>query len=267
MQRVAPPDHLADTIDGYTFYDDRSRAPHSRRELPHTDAVMIVNLGQPIRVSGGDGASIELGAGTAFIAGAHLRPAISSAFGSQQGVHIHLSLPSLRRLLGVPLTEFTDRVVPLDAILPSEIRTQVARIGDGGLDAQLACLDHALTTLLRNRPPIDPQQTHALRLLTSKQAMDIAEIARDIGWSRKHLAERTRDAIGIGPRSYRRLLRFHRVTRILSLHAAPNLADLADVAGYCDQPHMNREFREFAGLTPREFIARSLPNGGGLVEA
>ena len=36
MQRVAPPDHLADTIDGYTFYDDRSRAPHSRRELPHT---------------------------------------------------------------------------------------------------------------------------------------------------------------------------------------------------------------------------------------
>lgn len=36
---------------------------------------------------------------------------------------------------------------------------------------------------------------------------------------------------------------------------AGSLADLAVTAGYYDQPHMNAEFRELSGLTPREFLA------------
>jgi AraC-like DNA-binding protein len=33
------------------------------------------------------------------------------------------------------------------------------------------------------------------------------------------------------------------------------LADVALAAGYYDQPHMNGEFRELSGFSPREFLA------------
>ena len=41
------------------------------------------------------------------------------------------------------------------------------------------------------------------------------------------------------------------------------LIDVAQAAGYYDQPHMNAEFRELSGLAPREFLAARYPTGDG----
>jgi AraC-like DNA-binding protein len=46
-----------------------------------------------------------------------------------------------------------------------------------------------------------------------------------------------------------------------------SLSQVALDAGYYDQPHMNAEFREMAGLTPRQFLAaRRYPNSLSLPE-
>jgi AraC-like DNA-binding protein len=79
-------------------------------------------------------------------------------------------------------------------------------------------------------------------------------------------ATRSRDAVGVGPRSWRRLIRFERLTKRLAATLSPDWPALAQETGYYDQPHMIREFKEFAGLTPGEHLSRSLPDGGGLIE-
>lgn len=91
-------------------------------------------------------------------------------------------------------------------------------------------------------------------------------VAGRAGWSGKHLATRIRDQVGIGPRSFRRLLRFHRPTDAVSADPRPDWAGLAHDAGYCDQPHLIREFCEFAGLSPSDYIARLAGGGGGVIE-
>jgi transcriptional regulator GlxA family with amidase domain len=69
------------------------------------------------------------------------------------------------------------------------------------------------------------------------------------------------------PRSFRRLLRFQTLMGLIRAAAGqPNWAALALEAGYYDQSHMIREFGEFSGLTPGMYLARALPEGGGLVE-
>jgi AraC-like DNA-binding protein len=44
--------------------------------------------------------------------------------------------------------------------------------------------------------------------------------------------------------------------------APPHWARIASEAGYADQPHLNREFQQFAGTTPTDFVARMIPGGG-----
>ena len=50
MADVAPPPLLAGLIHGYSDYAERTGSFTTRRELPHAQGVMIVNLGAPIGI-------------------------------------------------------------------------------------------------------------------------------------------------------------------------------------------------------------------------
>lgn len=267
MAEIAPDPALSPVIRSYCDYSEKTGGFTARRELPHPEGVLIVNLGEPVSVTGGDGEAISLRAGEAFAAGVHLRPAISRSSGAQSGVHVFLPLESLRRLLAVPMDELLDRAVPLDAIFGGQARVLGERLGEASsLAERIDVLDAAMRERLMTARALCPGQSYALRLLRTRPDLDIAEVAREVGWSRKHLADRVRDVVGVGPRSFRRLIRFERLIASIDGEDAPDWAGLAHDLGYCDQPHLIREFREFAGLTPGQFMDRALSSGGGVVE-
>ncbi|SFO91006.1 Helix-turn-helix domain-containing protein [Mesorhizobium sp. NFR06] len=79
-------------------------------------------------------------------------------------------------------------------------------------------------------------------------------LAREIGWSRKHLAAKFTDAIGIGPKTLSRIVRFNRALS-LSKRQGDDWAGIAADCGYADQAHLVREFRQLAGETPTGLAA------------
>ena len=93
------------------------------------------------------------------------------------------------------------------------------------------------------------------------QTGDAFEVAGEIGLSERQLRRRCQDAVGYGPKTLQRVLRFRRfVSRIDADPHAPgslpagrderDLATLAAQAGYADQAHLSRECHRLAGLTP-----------------
>jgi AraC-like DNA-binding protein len=268
MARLRPGPLLAGAIASYSDYWEETGGFTARRELPGVEPVLIVNLGAPIEIVGGDGATTRLRAGEAFVAATHTRPAISRSSGAQAGIHVHMKLATMRRLLGMPLDALLDRAVALDDAAPGWGKRLCAELVEAKAPAgRAAILDRHLHRRLAGAGESDREIGHAVLRLAARPETRIGDLARDLGWSRKRLGRRFRAETGIGPRMFRRLARFGRLVARIQAGEGGGWAGLAAASGYFDQPHMLRDFRDFAGVTPREFVARSLPNMGGLIES
>ena len=81
-------------------------------------------------------------------------------------------------------------------------------------------------------------------------------------YSRRRLTQLLTAETGHGPKTVQRLARFDTARRHVAARASAgsSLADVAALAGYYDQSHLVRDFREFAGLGPSAWLAAEFPN-------
>jgi len=159
-------------------------------------------------------------------------------------------------LIGCPLSEFARSVVELSDVFGAAGQRLAEDVGEARCWEQRFDL---LERFLLERAAAGPAPTPSVhwawgRLRASGGRVTVEQLARELGCSRRHLAAGFREQIGVPPKTAARLLRFHHVCR--GLEREPRrLAELAYEAGYCDQSHLNRDFRELAGTTPTEFVA------------
>jgi len=82
-----------------------------------------------------------------------------------------------------------------------------------------------------------------------------------VGLSGRQLRRRCEAAVGYGPKTLQRVLRFRRfVAQIDAPAGPPGLAQAAADSGYADQPHLTRETLRLAGLPPAALIRERRPS-------
>jgi AraC-like DNA-binding protein len=186
----------------------------------------------------------------------HVGPSDLTERPAMIGVYFHPA--TIADFIGVPATEVTDRIVDLEEFWGArgvDLPVQIAELGerDG-----LAGLELELLRRLDSGPSsgtaIDVAGLSAW-VLESRGRLTVDRLARGAGISRQHLTRAFHESVGLSPKLYCRLARFH-----AGLAYATDVADLewARVAaelGYADQSHMIAEFREFSSLTPQQLVA------------
>lgn len=151
--------------------------------------------------------------------------------------------------LGVPLRELLDQRVEA-----ADVNAAIDRQLPGSLapEAAIRRLTALAAQALAASPP-DALVLHAARMLRRPRAR-AEDIAGEVGLSERQLRRRFDAAVGYGPKSLSRVLRFQRsLARIDAAVAAGGAADLAGIAvdaGYADQAHLTRESVRLAGLPP-----------------
>lgn len=156
--------------------------------------------------------------------------------------------------LATPADELTDRVVDAAALGARWLAN--AELDDrADPAAAVRLLERALLARLRAATAPDRIVAYAVSALCDPVPPSVAALARDIGWSRQHLARVLRRHVGVGPKRLARVARLQRAVDRLQRGADAGLADTAILLGYFDQAHMNRDFRDLARVTPRAVAA------------
>jgi AraC-like DNA-binding protein len=100
----------------------------------------------------------------------------------------------------------------------------------------------------------DPAVTYALEAFAESRPPSIAAVVDRTGMSARRFIAAFRDQVGLTPKLACRLGRFRRVIAALGPTAPVDWTRLALDCGYFDQAHFNHEFREFAGVSPGEYL-------------
>jgi AraC-like DNA-binding protein len=159
--------------------------------------------------------------------------------------------------LGLPLADLRDQRIDLADAVPGLARRLPADL----TPAQALTALMALSAQLVTAGPPDKLVVAGTRLLASG-AGSVTDLSRALAVSERQLRRRFDVAVGYGPKTMQRVLRFRRVIGELTATAHyVDLADLAMRAGYADQAHLTRETTRLAGLPPaalaRSFAAAS----------
>ena len=144
--------------------------------------------------------------------------------------------------LGLPASKLLDLSVPLEDVWGA---AEARRIAERATDVR--ALAEALAPRANHADPL----VRAAATGTPRHALGIGD---------RQLRRRFLDAVGYGPKTLERIVRFQ---RFLSLaETGDDLAWLSLEAGYADQAHLTRECTRIAGLPPAALLAEGARPAG-----
>lgn len=228
------------------FFVDECKSDSARVAVPSTGVHLVVRFGP--HVSGG----FDIHA-----LGPRHKVHRKWIRGGQSTVFARLPLATYRAVLGIPVSEFAGRIVPLgdlwDAAATRRLEDQLAAARDAG--SAVITLKAAIAERLEPGTCLDTNTRLAQSAARRLESRNVTSVAEDLGVSERHLRRVFREVVGLSPKAYFKLVRFERALKSARDSRDSSWSDIAVGAGYYDQAHLIADFRSIAGATPREFLA------------
>jgi AraC-like DNA-binding protein len=154
-----------------------------------------------------------------------------------------------------PAGDLQNIVVPLDVLwgrsFVETVREQLLEAATPA--ARFQVLERALMARLGRRPP-HPAVSYALRAFTALRPRTIGGVEEKIGISPRRFVEIFRNQVGLTPKVFCRIKRFHQVLDSLDSASGIDWSEIAISCGYFDQAHFIHDFRAFSGINPTGYL-------------
>jgi AraC-like DNA-binding protein len=195
----------------------------------------------------------------AFLHGVHDHVVLMDGECAPVYLEILLAPLGAYQILGRPVRELGAGVIDLESVFGATGRRLLEAVRDQPTwRGRFAAVDSFLLRAAERGPRPAPEVRRAWRLIAgSGGRVPIGRVAADVGWSHKHLISRFTAQVGLPPKTVARLTRFERALARAATRPRAGWGAVAADAGYADQPHMIRDFHDFAGTTPSGYSTGS----------
>jgi AraC-like DNA-binding protein len=250
----APAQGLRRYVRRYYGFTEKSPSPVRRREGPGVDVILCFSFGHEWRIGSATNPTRSPLRFGSFVAGLHEESVTTEHDGESHGLHVSLTPPGGYALLGLPMNELAGRTVDAAAVLGhrESLAEELALLDDW--PSRFALLDRALLRRLGRARPASSEVMWAWDQLARDHGRAlVGDLCAELGWSRRRMASRFCEEVGLPPKRAARLLRFERAKALLEGAERPSLADIALESGFYDQSHLTNEFRRITGVTPATY--------------
>ncbi len=156
----------------------------------------------------------------------------------------------------MPMVELNNQNIPLDTLNDPqilELEKRIKETSDNKRSVQL------IENFLLKRI-YQTEQYNYKRLLTvidsiSLGQYDVSLLAQIACLGYKQFKRVFAEHIGINPKDFIRIKRYQKAAHILQIVPQISLTQLAEECAYYDKSHLIREFKEFSGYTPKDFLS------------
>src|SRR5215510_2889496 len=252
-----PKPPLSKFVDSFWLYEGYEAEHKTERILPTGTLELVINLRQdelrffdaerPENCSRFSGAIVSGASGRgfapaeeAFIIGVHFKPGGAFPF------------------LGLPAGDLADTHVDLETLWGPSAGRLRERLCEARTSAErFQLLQEALLSRLCLGVEQHYAVSAALEMFGKSQAGPrVSEAAKYLGLSQRRFIQIFKAEVGMTPKLFSRIQRFQQTRIFIQQNPSINWADLAVDLGYFDQSHLIREFLEFSGLSPADYINR-----------
>jgi len=189
---------------------------------------------------------------TCFLSGLHTTPQTLTFANKFSLTGISFYPVAVEHLFGIEASELIDKFPDLHEMLPGTLNAELLNLHTPGQRIQ-----RLIAYFSRRAAGVDPPKISSIDIVSHlKSANDdntIHHLAKAFKISERQLERRFRTATGFGPKQFLRISRFEKAVELIHQVDGGNLSGIAFELNYADQSHFIREFREYAGYTPKRF--------------
>lgn len=171
-------------------------------------------------------------------------------------LRIHFRPGALFRLLRIPLYELGENYIDAEPALGREVQDAHERLASARSYTEMVRLVETfllgkIQNVTQDADRVDRAAGH---LLTGPRLASLDWLACQACLSPRQFNRRFTERMGVGPRMYSRLLRFHRANQLKAAHPDMGWPTVAIECDYTDYQHMVRDFRQFTNGTPNAWL-------------
>ncbi|OBA86289.1 hypothetical protein A5662_02960 [Mycobacteriaceae bacterium 1482268.1] len=232
---------------------------HSReRILPAGTTELVINLGADHIEVMRSRESVRRFSG-AVVSGPYTHSFDIDASKHAAMLGVHFKPVGAQALLGIPPADLRDSHVDLEQLWDVGVDRLRARVCEATTPAErFRLVESALSSRLRLDLAPRPVIAHSVGALQAGAFHPpIGELADRAGMSHRQFIKDFTATVGLTPKVFGRIRRFHRAVGRIGSAAPPRWAQFAVECGYSDQGHMIREFQHFSGFTPVQYLSHT----------
>ncbi len=163
-------------------------------------------------------------------------------------------------LATIPLREMENTAVSLEILFGEnglQLETQVLNAANN--TERIKIIESFLLERLQSSEAIDRVSKSCVEtLLQLKGQVSVDALSDQMNINRRQLERKFSSAIGLSPKQLSRIIRLQATLKMLEKGEFENLTELAYANGYFDQAHFIKDFKEFTGMSPKQFYADNL---------